>query len=160
MRLVGAERPGQGGGTAPLEGVVVVDAANGVAQLAPGAVQDRCASRRQRILGAAVGMVAQHRLAKGGAQLGHRGRRLGAEHLVVIAEIDAAVIGGTIGGHPIESSVAMLPGKMAQTSRPGAARPGHLLIIGGAEEKLRQRQILSRFASLAGGPRAARMDSG
>lgn len=46
----------------------------------------------------------------------------------------------------------MLPGNMAQTSRPGAARPGHLLIIGGAEEKLRQRQILSRFAALAGGP--------
>jgi len=46
----------------------------------------------------------------------------------------------------------MLPSNMAQTSRPGAARPGHLLIIGGAEEKLRQRQILSRFASLAGGP--------
>ena len=45
----------------------------------------------------------------------------------------------------------MLPGNMAQTSRPGAARPGHLLIIGGAEEKLRQRQILSRFAALAGG---------
>ncbi|MEO8251048.1 MAG: cyanophycinase [Chloroflexota bacterium] len=40
---------------------------------------------------------------------------------------------------------------MAHTSRPGVARPGHLLIIGGAEEKLRQRQILSRFASLAGG---------
>jgi cyanophycinase len=36
---------------------------------------------------------------------------------------------------------------MAHPSRPGAARPGHLLIIGGAEEKLRQRQILSRFAS-------------
>ncbi len=45
----------------------------------------------------------------------------------------------------------MLAGNMAQTSRPGAARPGHLLIIGGAEEKLRQRQILSRFVSLAGG---------
>ena len=45
----------------------------------------------------------------------------------------------------------MLPGNMAQASRPGAARPGHLLIIGGAEEKLRQRQILSRFAALAGG---------
>jgi len=45
----------------------------------------------------------------------------------------------------------MLPGNMAQTSRPGAGRPGHLLIIGGAEEKLRQRQILSRFATLAGG---------
>lgn len=41
---------------------------------------------------------------------------------------------------------------MADTSRPGAARPGHLLIIGGAEEKLRQRQILSRFVTLAGGP--------
>lgn len=45
----------------------------------------------------------------------------------------------------------MLPGNMAQPSRPGAARPGHLLIIGGAEDKLRQRQILSRFVSLAGG---------
>ena len=45
----------------------------------------------------------------------------------------------------------MLPGNMPQTSRPGTARPGPLLIIGGAEEKLRQRQILSRFASLAGG---------
>ena len=46
----------------------------------------------------------------------------------------------------------MLPGNMAQPSRRGAVRPGHLLIIGGAEEKLRQRQILSRFVSLAGGP--------
>jgi cyanophycinase len=34
---------------------------------------------------------------------------------------------------------------------PGQARAGHLLIIGGAEDKLRQRQILARFASLAGG---------
>ena len=41
---------------------------------------------------------------------------------------------------------------MADTSRPGGVRPGHLLIIGGAEEKLRQRQILSRFSTLAGGP--------
>lgn len=48
----------------------------------------------------------------------------------------------------------MLPGNMAQPSRPGAARPGYLLIIGGAEEKLRQRQILSRFVSLAGGNEA------
>jgi cyanophycinase len=31
---------------------------------------------------------------------------------------------------------------------------GHLLIIGGAEDKLRQRQILSRFVSLAGGVEA------
>jgi len=45
----------------------------------------------------------------------------------------------------------MLPGNMTQTSRSHAARAGQLLIIGGAEEKLRQRQILSRFASLAGG---------
>jgi cyanophycinase len=45
----------------------------------------------------------------------------------------------------------MLPGNMSHTSPPGAARPGHLLIIGGAEEKLRQRQILSRFVTLAGG---------
>ena len=48
----------------------------------------------------------------------------------------------------------MLPTNMAQPSRPGAARPGYLLIIGGAEEKLRQRQILSRFVSLAGGNEA------
>ena len=34
-------------------------------------------------------------------------------------------------------------------------RAGYLLIIGGAEEKLRQRQILSRFVTLAGGPGAS-----
>ncbi|MGH2446249.1 MAG: cyanophycinase [Candidatus Limnocylindria bacterium] len=36
---------------------------------------------------------------------------------------------------------------------PGAGQPraGHLLIIGGAEDKLRQRQILARFTALAGG---------
>ena len=34
---------------------------------------------------------------------------------------------------------------------PGQARAGHLLMIGGAEDKLRQRQILSRFVALAGG---------
>src|SRR5213594_839060 len=44
----------------------------------------------------------------------------------------------------------MLPGNMAVTSPTGAPRVGHLLIIGGAEEKLRQRQILS----LSGGPEA------
>ena len=33
-------------------------------------------------------------------------------------------------------------------------RAGHLLIIGGAEEKVRQRLILSRFAALAGGAQA------
>ena len=44
----------------------------------------------------------------------------------------------------------MLRPDMVPTSRPGAPRTGHLLIIGGAEEKLRQRQILSRFVSLAG----------
>ncbi|HLY35693.1 MAG TPA: cyanophycinase [Candidatus Limnocylindria bacterium] len=33
-------------------------------------------------------------------------------------------------------------------------RTGHLLIIGGAEDKLRQRQILARFVSLAGGQQA------
>ncbi|MBA3587715.1 MAG: cyanophycinase, partial [Chloroflexi bacterium] len=36
----------------------------------------------------------------------------------------------------------------------GQARAGHLLIIGGAEDKLRQRQILSRFVALAGGNEA------
>jgi cyanophycinase len=40
---------------------------------------------------------------------------------------------------------------MPATPRPGQARAGHLLIIGGAEDKLRQRQILARFISLAGG---------
>jgi cyanophycinase len=40
---------------------------------------------------------------------------------------------------------------MAASTRPGGPRAGHLLIIGGAEDKLRQRQILSRFVSLAGG---------
>lgn len=43
---------------------------------------------------------------------------------------------------------------MPATPRPGQARAGHLLIIGGAEDKLRQRQILARFISLAGGPDA------
>ncbi|HET7141513.1 MAG TPA: cyanophycinase [Candidatus Limnocylindria bacterium] len=40
---------------------------------------------------------------------------------------------------------------MSDSSPTPAPRAGHLLIIGGAEDKLRQRQILSRFASLAGG---------
>ena len=34
---------------------------------------------------------------------------------------------------------------------PGPVRAGHLLMIGGAEDKLRQRQILTRFVTLAGG---------
>ncbi|HET6380461.1 MAG TPA: cyanophycinase [candidate division Zixibacteria bacterium] len=40
---------------------------------------------------------------------------------------------------------------MAATTGSGRSRAGHLLLIGGAEDKLRQRQILGRFASLAGG---------
>jgi cyanophycinase len=43
---------------------------------------------------------------------------------------------------------------MPATPSPGQARAGHLLIIGGAEDKLRQRQILARFVSLAGGTEA------
>jgi len=43
---------------------------------------------------------------------------------------------------------------MPATPTPGEARAGHLLIIGGAEDKLRQRQILARFVSLAGGTNA------
>jgi cyanophycinase len=41
----------------------------------------------------------------------------------------------------------------SMAAQPEAASPrvGHLLIIGGAEDKLRQRQILSRFVALAGG---------
>jgi cyanophycinase len=50
----------------------------------------------------------------------------------------------------------MLRRTMPPTARAGQARSdtpraGHLLIIGGAEDKLRQRQILTRFVSLAGG---------
>ncbi|MGH2428296.1 MAG: cyanophycinase [Candidatus Limnocylindria bacterium] len=40
---------------------------------------------------------------------------------------------------------------MVATPSSAAPRAGHLLIIGGAEDKLRQRQILTRFFSLAGG---------
>ncbi len=40
---------------------------------------------------------------------------------------------------------------MPATVPSGQARTGHLLVIGGAEDKLRQRQILSRFVALAGG---------
>jgi len=47
----------------------------------------------------------------------------------------------------------MLPRIMVATQGSGP-RAGHLLIIGGAEDKLRQRQILARFVSLAGGPDA------
>lgn len=43
---------------------------------------------------------------------------------------------------------------MPATPESGQGRTGHLLIIGGAEDKLRQRQILSRFVTLAGGPEA------
>jgi cyanophycinase len=45
----------------------------------------------------------------------------------------------------------MLRNTMPASSPTPAPRAGHLLIIGGAEDKLRQRQILSRFVSLAGG---------
>jgi cyanophycinase len=43
---------------------------------------------------------------------------------------------------------------VAQPAVATARRAGHLLVIGGAEDKLRQRQILSRFVSLAGGTEA------
>ena len=43
---------------------------------------------------------------------------------------------------------------MPGTPSTGQSRAGHLLIIGGAEDKLRQRQILSRFFTLAGGTEA------
>lgn len=46
----------------------------------------------------------------------------------------------------------MLP-RMLPAPRP-ASRGGHLLIIGGAEDKLRQRQILARFIALAGASEA------
>jgi cyanophycinase len=48
----------------------------------------------------------------------------------------------------------MLPPMAAQSPTRTTPRVGHLLIIGGAEDKLRQRQILSRFVTLAGGPDA------
>lgn len=47
----------------------------------------------------------------------------------------------------------MLP-RMVDAPASNGRRAGHLLIIGGAEDKLRQRQILSRFVTLAGGPQA------
>ncbi len=40
---------------------------------------------------------------------------------------------------------------VASSAGRSGKRAGHLLAIGGAEEKLRQRQILSRFVNLAGG---------
>jgi cyanophycinase len=43
---------------------------------------------------------------------------------------------------------------MAARQAGSSPRAGHLLIIGGAEDKLRQRQILSRFVTLAGGSEA------
>ena len=43
---------------------------------------------------------------------------------------------------------------MAATARPARPRAGQLVIIGGAEDKLRHRTILTRFISLAGGPEA------
>jgi cyanophycinase len=48
----------------------------------------------------------------------------------------------------------MLRRNMVATTATGGPRAGHLLIIGGAEDKLRQRQILARFVALAGGPEA------
>jgi cyanophycinase len=48
----------------------------------------------------------------------------------------------------------MLRPDMPPTSRTRGPLAGHLLIIGGAEDKLRQRQILSRFVTLAGGAEA------
>jgi len=48
----------------------------------------------------------------------------------------------------------MLRRNMVATQGPSGPRAGHLLIIGGAEDKLRQRQILARFVALAGGPEA------
>lgn len=48
----------------------------------------------------------------------------------------------------------MLRRNMVATPGPGGPRAGHLLIIGGAEDKLRQRQILARFVALAGGAEA------
>src|SRR5512142_2290462 len=54
---------------------------------------------------------------------------------------------------PVRAQAAMLPG-MVETPRSAAPRAGYLLIIGGAEDKLRQRQILSRFVNLAGGHEA------
>ena len=43
---------------------------------------------------------------------------------------------------------------MAATARPARPRAGQLVIIGGAEDKLRHRTILNRFITLAGGPEA------
>jgi cyanophycinase len=45
----------------------------------------------------------------------------------------------------------MLPSMAVTPPETPGGRVGHVLAIGGAEDKLRQRQILSRFANLAGG---------
>src|SRR5918992_403568 len=99
-------------------------------------------------------MVAQDGLAKRGAELLGGRRRLRPQHLVVVALFGPHRIRRR---HSSESTAAWADGRlgmlraMPATPSPGQARAGHLLIIGGAEDKLRQRQILARFVSLAGG---------
>ncbi len=135
-----------------------MQAAQRIAQLAPCPVEDGGAAGGQLAGRGAIGMVAQHGIAERGAQLRGRGGGFGAKHLVVVALLGACL---AIDGHPARirrpsprrpsGRDGRLRRDMPPTERSGGPRAGHLLIIGGAEDKLRQRQILSRFASLAGG---------
>ena len=148
------ERPFERVRPTALERVVVVEPAQRVAQLGPRTVQDRGPPGGDLGRRRPVGMVPEDRGPERGAQLRGRGRRVGAEHLVVVAKLGS---GGRGGGHPIDASgrstisAVRYALDMPPKPVPGQARAGHLLMIGGAEDKLRQRQILSRFVALAGG---------
>ena len=132
-----------------LEGSVVVDPAHRVTQLGPGTVQEGGPSRRDVGGRRAVRMMAQHRVAERTAQLRCGGGGLRPKHRVVVAFLAP---GPSVGGHPA-SVFGILRGMLPAPGSP-TTRAGHLLIIGGAEDKLRQKQILARFVALAGGSEA------
>ena len=150
--------PLERGRHARFERMVIVHPPQRVSQLGPCTIEDGGPARRDLGGLGTVGVVPQDRLPERGAQLGRRRRGLGAEDRVEVPTLASRDGGRRDGRHPVKSSAelgarckfAMLRGMVAEP-RTVASRAGHLLIIGGAEEKLRQRQILSRFTSLAGG---------
>ncbi len=75
--------------------------------------------------------------------------RAGNESRSQAAELRQRDTQGESSAAPGPAQAAMLPA-MVETPRPAPSRAGHLLVIGGAEDKLRQRQILARFVALAG----------
>jgi cyanophycinase len=93
--------------------------------------------------------MSEHGVAEGAAQLGRGRGRLCTKHSVIVAFIGS---GPCFTGHP--ASVFGILRDMLPTPSLPAPRAGHLLLIGGAEDKLRQKQILARFVSLAGGAEA------